>query len=142
MFRRPEGLLSARVASPDATAAWEYVAGTLQGVALSIEQAIAIAEGGMLGDGYAGTRLCLHTEPTINGGTAWLTAIESNGLLVLTNGTLFADASGLSPFSVITYYALVAPRASYEQAMRQVFIPIQWQLLRLGGGDPTPTPTP
>lgn len=140
---QPGGLLSARVVSADATSAWEYVAGTLQGVALSIEQAIAIAEGGVLGDGYAGTRLCLYTEPTLSGGTAWLTAIESNGLLALTNGSLFADASGFSPFSVITYYSLVAPQASYEQVMRQVFLPIQWQLLRRDDGpSSTVTPTP
>lgn len=136
------GLLAARVVSPDASAAWEYVAGTLQGVALSIEQAIAIAEGGILGDGYSGSRLCLHTEPTISGGTAWLTAIESDGRLVMTNGTLFADASGFSPYSVITYYGLAAPRASYEQVMRQVFLPIQWQLLRRGGEDAVATSTP
>lgn len=138
------GLLSARVGAPDSSALWEYVAGTFQGVALSIEQAIAIAEGGVLGDGYGGSRLCRYTEPTINGGTAWLTAVDSNGLLVLTNGTLFVDASGSSRFSVITYYALVAPRASYEQVMRQVFLPIQWQLLRREGDGSvlTPTPTP
>lgn len=136
------GLLSARVMSADATAAWEYVAGTFQGVAMSMEQAIGMAEGGMLGDGYTGNRLCIYTEPTMSGGSAWLTAIESNGLLLLTNGTLFADSSGFSPFSVITYYGMVAPRASYEQVMREVFIPIQWQLLRRGGEDAVATSTP
>jgi hypothetical protein len=136
------GVLSARVMSPDSSALWEYVAGTLQGVALSIEQAVAIAEGGVLGDGYDGARLCLYTEPTLNGGTAWLTAIERDGLLVLTNGTLYADTSGFSPFSVITYYSLAAPRATYEQTMRQVFLPIQWQLLKRGGEEPVWTPTP
>lgn len=135
------GLLSARVVSPDATAAWEYVAGSLQGVALSMEQAIAIAEGGLLGDGYSGSRLCLYTAPAANGGTSWLTAIESNGLLAMTNGSLVVDSSGVTPFSVLTYYGLVAPRASYEQTMRQVFLPIQWQLLRIGGSSPSPTPT-
>ena len=136
------GMLAARVMSPDSTALWEYVAGTLQGVAISIEQAIAIAEGGVLGDGYAGTRLCLYTEPTVNGGIAWLTAIERDGLLVLTNGTLYADTSGFSPFSVITYYSLAASQATYEQTMRQVFLPIQWQLLKRGGEEPLWTPTP
>lgn len=136
------GVLASRVVSPDSTALWEYVVGSLSGVALSFEQAIAIAEGGVLGDGYAGTRLCSYTTQNITGGIDWLTAIDSNGLLVLTNGTLVADASGLSPFSVITYYSLVAPRAGYEQTMRQVFIPIQWQMLRSGGGNPTPTPAP
>lgn len=136
------GITSARVVSPDSTAAWEYVAGTLTGVALTVEQAIAVAEGGVFGDGFTGTRLCVHTEPTINGGTAWLTATESNGLLALTNGTLFADASGFSPYSVLTWYSLVAPRATYELYMRQVFIPIQWQLLQSGGSEPIPTPTP
>lgn len=136
------GIISARVVSLDSTAAWEYVAGTLTGVALTVEQAIAIAEGGVFGDGFTGTRLCVHTEPTINGGTAWLTATESNGLLALTNGTLFADASDFSPYSVLTWYSLVAPRTQYEQFMRQVFIPIQWQLLQSGGSEPIPTPTP
>lgn len=136
------GVLSARVVSPDSTALWEYAVGSLSGVALTIEQALAIAEGGVLGDGYVGSRLCLSMTQNVTGGVDWLTAIERNGLLVMTNGTLFADASGLSPFSVITYYSLVAPQASYEQVMRGVFIPIQWQMVRVGGGDPTPTPTP
>ncbi len=139
--QRASGIVSARVAAADATAVWEYVAGTLQGVALTIEQAVAMAEGGILGDGYAGNRLCVHTEPTLSGGVAWLTAVERDGLLVLTNGTLFADASGFSPFSVITYYSFVGPRAGFEQLMRSVFIPIQWQLLQ-GGSDPVPTATP
>lgn len=137
------GLLSARVVSPDATSAWEYAVGSLQGVVISIEQAIAIAEGGMLGDGYAGSRLCFSTGPAIPTGIAWLTAIDSNGLLALTNGTLIVDTSGFVPFSVITYYSLVAPRANYEQVMRQVFVPIQWQLLRRDdGASSTVTPTP
>ena len=136
------GIVSTRVTTADSTAAWEYAVGTLQGIALTLDQSVAIAEGGILGDGYTGTRLCMHTEPALNGGVAWLTAIERNGLLVLTNGTLFADASGLSPFSVLTYYSFVGPRAQFEQLMRSVFIPIQWQLLYAGGSDPTPTPIP
>ena len=136
------GLVSARVVSPDSTAAWEYAVGTLQGVALTIEQAIMVAEGGLLGDAGAGSRLCMHTEQNMAGGLAWLTAVDSNGLLVLTNGTLFADASGFTPYSVLTYYAFAAPRAQFELVMRSVFLPIQWQLLQSGGSLPTPTPTP
>ncbi|MCA9859216.1 MAG: hypothetical protein KC438_05805 [Thermomicrobiales bacterium] len=36
------GIRSARVVSPDSTAAWEYVAGTLTGIALSVEQAVGL----------------------------------------------------------------------------------------------------
>lgn len=134
------GITSARVTSSDASAAWESVAGGIQGVALTLEQVVAIAEGGLLGDGYTGTRMCAHTEPLANGGTAWLTALDANGTIVLTNGTLFSDPSG--PYSVITYYGMAAPQAQFEQTMRSVFLPIQWQLLQSGGSLPTPTPTP
>lgn len=136
------GLISARVLLPHSTAVWEYVIGTLQGVALTIDQAVAIAEGGVLGDGVVGNRLCAHTETTINGGTAWLTAAESNGSVLLTNGTLYADASGFSPFSVLTYFGMGGPREQLEQLMRTVFLPIQFQLLQSGDGYLSPTPTP
>lgn len=134
------GITSARVTSSDSSAAWESVAGGIQGAALTLEQVVAMAEGGLLGDGYAGTRLCGHTEATLNGGTAWLTALDSNGTIVLTNGTLYADPSG--GFSVITWYAMAGPQAQFEQIMRSVFLPIQWQLIQAGGSNPAPTPTP
>lgn len=134
------GITSARVLAGDGSAAWESVSGGIQGVALSLEQVVAMAEGGMLGDGYTGTRLCGHTEATVNGGVAWLTAVNSNGTIVLSNGTLFADPSG--PYSVVTWYAMAGPQTQFEQLMRSVFLPIQWQLLQAGGSNPSPTPTP
>lgn len=133
------GIVSSRVTASDSSAAWESVAGGLQGVAVSLEQVVAMAEGGLLGDGYTATRLCGHTEATVNGGTAWATAVNASGTIVLSNGTLFADQSG--PFSVITYYAMAGPQAAFEQLMRTVFLPIQVQLVQ-GGGELTPTPTP
>lgn len=134
------GIVSSRVTSSDSSAAWESVTGGLQGVAVTLEQVVAMAEGGLLGDGYSANRLCGHTEMTANGGTAWATAVNANGTIVLSNGTLYADPSG--PFSVITYYAMAGPQAAFEQLMRTVFLPIQVQLIRGDGGEPTPTPTP
>lgn len=135
------GMVSARVLLPHSTALWEFVAGSLQGIALTIEQAVGIAEQGVLGDGVTGNRLCLYTQPAIDGGIAWFTAVEWNGSILLTNGTLYTDASGFSPFSVLTYYGMGGPRDQLEHLMRTVFLPIKAQLS--GGGDePTPTPTP
>lgn len=136
------GIASARITAPDATALWEYAIASLQGVALTIEQGVMIAESGVLGDGVQGNRLCIHTEPTLDGGTTWFTAVEWNGSILLTNGSLYADASGFVPFSVLAYYGMGGPRTRFESLMRSVFLPIQFQLLQGYGSNPTPTPTP
>lgn len=136
------GLTSARVVGPQGNAIWEYVIGSLLGVALTLEQAVAIAEAGVFGDGPSGTRLCAHTETVTGVGVSWLTAVERDGLVLMTNGTLSSDPAATVPYSVLTYYALGGPKAELEPLMRQVLIPIQWQMLRGGGFEPTPTPTP
>lgn len=136
------GLISARVVSPQANAIWEYVVGSLLGVALTLEQAVALAESGVFGDGPSGSRLCTHTEQTISGATSWFTAVERDGVMLLTNGTLSSDPTATVPYSILTYYALGGPRAELESVMREVLIPIQWQMMRGTSYVPTPTPTP
>jgi hypothetical protein len=132
------GLVAAQVVSPDGSAGWAFVAGTLLGVMLDSDQAATVAERGVLGDATGGTRFCAYGEPGVLG-WSWLTGVEQNGSTLLTNGELFVDGSG---FSVLSYYTLYGPQAQFEALMRTVFLPIQWQLLRTGEGLVIPTPTP
>jgi hypothetical protein len=135
-------LAASRIVSPDGQALYEYVAGVLAGVALTLDEAAMAAEQGVLGnDGTATVPICAEDDPAAFG-PSWMRAGRFGELVVTTGGSLLSDPSGGSPFTTLNYQSFVGPEARYTELMRTVFIPIMYQLLMAGAGTLEPTPTP
>ena len=134
-------LVGARIVSPRGDALYEYVSGTLVGVALSLNQAAAAAEQGVLGDRQTTEEICVYQDST-SLTPAWTRAGWFGDLAVTTGGQVLSDANAFNPYTTMTYQSFVGPENQFTDLMRSVYIPIMFQFMMSGSSTTSPTPTP
>ena len=134
-------LTTARIVSPDGDAAFEAAVGTLYGALLSPLQAATVAELGMAGEGSRLTPICDY-ENRNPLAPSWFRAAYADDSVLVSEGYALPSPSAFTPNTVVTYYAMIGPRAEFEVLMREVYLRILFQFLPGGGEEPTPTPVP
>ena len=138
-------LAGARIVSPEGNALYEYVSGTLSGVALTLQEIERAAEQGFLGDGGKILPIC-SIEDSASFTQTWTRGGSYSDLSVVTGGNLNSSADPYLSASIISYQSFVGPEDQFTELVRTVYIPIMFQFMMSSTGsdrsNPTPTPTP
>lgn len=130
-----------RIVSPGADAAFEYIAGSILGPPLSLEQAAFVAKQSVLGEDPRLRSICTY-EDSNPLGPAIFQADRFGQSVHITNGVAIGLESSYLPATTITFNNYFGPRGEFEMLMEEVFLRFIVQFMGGGGSDPTPTPTP
>lgn len=133
-------LTAHRIVSPTGDAAFEFVSGTVTGMALSPAQAAWVAEQGIMGEQAELTPLCTfeYAHPLL---PSWFHGMHTGDRVLVTEGYPLPQTGLFGDSTILNYYSMAGPQANFETLMRTVYIPILAQLSG-GGGESEPTPTP
>jgi hypothetical protein len=110
-------LTSARVVSPDGSAAFEAAVGTLWGVVLTPLQAATVADLGLAGTSSRLSPICDYEDPNPLA-PSWFRATYVDDSVMVTEGYALASPSAFTPNTVVTYYGMIGPREEFEELMR------------------------
>jgi hypothetical protein len=127
-------LTLARVISPDATAAFDYAVGNIQGQPLAPQQVAVVAEQTTLGEKPRLRPICSYDDANPLA-PSWFYAFHHLQSVLITSGTALGLPDVYLPATTVTFQNVYAPSEELESLMRTVFIPILTQFMAGGGSD-------
>ena len=126
-------LTLARIISPDATAAFDYVVGNVQGPPLTPPQVAVGAVQTTLGENPRLREICTYDDANPLA-PSWFYAFHHLQSILISSGTALGLPDIYLPATTVTFQNLYGPQELFEPLMRGVFIPILTQLIGGGGG--------